>query len=205
MFVIGLTGGIGSGKSTVAEMFRDLGVFAVDADEVAREVVQPGEPALDAIAEHFGQAILNADGALDRAALRKRVFDDDQERQWLEALLHPRINERLRHYLMEADSPYRILVSPLLLETEQYRLCQHILVVDVSHETQVTRTVARDDNDREQVERIIAAQIPRDKRLAAADDVIDNDRPQETVRHRVMELHHHYLEMAAEFSGGAAP
>lgn len=205
MFVIGLTGGIGSGKSTVADMFRDLGVFAVDADEVAREVVLPGEPALDAIAEHFGKAILNADGTLDRAALRKRVFEDDQERQWLEALLHPRINERLRHYLMEADSPYQILVSPLLLETEQYRLCQHILAVDVSHETQVKRTMARDDNDREQVERIIAAQLPRDKRLAAADDVIDNDRPEENVRQQVSELHHHYLEMAAEFDGGAAP
>lgn len=205
MFVIGLTGGIGSGKSTVADLFRERGVFAIDADEVAREVVMPGEPALEAIAEHFGNAILNDDGTLDRAALRKRIFEDDSEREWLEALLHPRINERLQHYLKEADSSYQLLVSPLLLETEQYRLCQHVLVVDVSHETQINRTIARDDNDREQVERIIASQMPREKRLAAAGDVIDNDQPLDTVRRQVDELHRHYLEMAAEFSGDPAP
>ena len=205
MFVIGLTGGIGSGKSTVADLFRELGVFAIDADEVSREVVMPGEPALNAIADHFGRIILNEDGTLDRAALRKRIFEDDTEREWLEALLHPRINERLHHYLKEADSPYQLLVSPLLLETEQHRLCQHVLVVDVSQETQIDRTIARDDNDREQVERIIASQIPREKRLAAADDVIDNDQPIDRVRRQVNELHRHYLEMAAEFSGDPAP
>ncbi|TDT43213.1 dephospho-CoA kinase [Halospina denitrificans] len=205
MFVIGLTGGIGSGKSTVADLFRELGVFAIDADDVAREVVMPGEPALESIAEHFGKAILNEDGTLDRAALRKRVFEDDTERQWLEALLHPSINERLKHYLEEADSPYQLLVSPLLLETEQYRLCQHVLVVDVHQDTQIDRTMARDDNDREQIERIIASQMPRDKRLAAAGDVIDNDQPVARVRQQVDELHRHYLEMAAEFSGDAAP
>ena len=205
MFVIGLTGGIGSGKSTVADLFREHGVFAIDADEVSREVVMPGEPALSAIAEHFGDSILNKGGTLDRAALRKRIFEDDSERAWLEDLLHPRINERLRHYLAEADSPYQLLVSPLLLETEQYRLCQHVLVVDVGHETQISRTMARDDNDREQIERIIASQMPREKRLAAAGDVIDNDQPLDTVRHQVDELHRHYLEMAAEFSGDPAP
>lgn len=205
MFVIGLTGGIGSGKSTVADLFRELGVFAIDADEVAREVVMPGESALASIAEHFGDDVLNPDGSLDRATLRKRVFDDGREREWLEALLHPRINQRLKHYLEEADSAYQLLVSPLLLETEHYRLCQHVLVVDVQHETQLDRTMARDDNDREQVERIIASQMPRDKRLAAAGDVIDNDQPLEKVRLQVEELHQHYLEMAAEFSGDAGP
>jgi|AntDeeMetagen192_2_1112575.scaffolds.fasta_scaffold03493_5 dephospho-CoA kinase len=205
MFVIGLTGGIGSGKSTVADLFRELGVFAIDADDVAREVVMPGEPALEAIAEHFGKAILNEDGSLDRAALRKRIFENDVEREWLEALLHPSINERLKHYLEEADSPYQLLVSPLLLESEQYRLCQHVLVVDVHHETQIDRTMARDDNDREQIERIIASQMPRDERLAAGGDVIDNDQPVAIVRQQVEELHQHYLEMAAEFSGDAAP
>lgn len=203
MFVIGLTGGIGSGKSTVADMFRDLGVFAIDADDVAREVVLPGEPALDAIAGHFGADILNGDGSLDRAALRQRVFQDDGERQWLEQLLHPRIRERLETCLREAESPYQILVSPLLLETDQYRLCQHIVVVDVSHETQISRTTARDGNDREQVERIIAAQMPREKRLAAADDVVDNDRPLDEVHHHIEELHRHFLEIASEFSGDA--
>jgi len=165
----------------------------------------PGEPALEAIAEHFGKAILNGDGSLDRAALRKRIFENDVEREWLEALLHPSINERLKHYLEEADSPYQLLVSPLLLESEQYRLCQHVLVVDVHHETQIDRTMARDDNDREQIERIIASQMPRDERLAAGGDVIDNDQPVAIVRQQVEELHQHYLEMAAEFSGDAAP
>ncbi|XOZ34898.1 dephospho-CoA kinase [Halomonadaceae bacterium KBTZ08] len=201
MFVVGLTGGIGSGKSTVAELFRDHGIFAIDADDVAREVVLPGEPALDAIRQHFGEGILTQDGTLDRAALRQRVFSDDEEREWLESLLHPRIEARLKHYLAEADSPYQLLVSPLLLETAQYRLCQHIIVVDVSHETQLQRTISRDGNDRDQVERIIATQMPRQERLAAAGNVIDNDQPLERVREAVAGLHQHLLAMAAEVSG----
>lgn len=201
MFVVGLTGGIGSGKSTVAELFREHGIFAIDADDVAREVVLPGEPALEAIRQHFGEDVIHKDGTLNRAALRERVFNDDHERQWLESLLHPRIEERLEHYLAEADSPYQLLVSPLLLETEQYRLCQHIIVVDVSQETQIQRTTARDDNDRAQVERIIATQMPRQERLAAASNVIDNDQPLEHVREAVAGLHQHLLAMAAEVSG----
>mgnify|MGYP006276980823 FL=1 len=201
MFVVGLTGGIGSGKSTVADLFREHGIFVIDADDVSREVVEPGEPALETIRNHFGDAVLQQDGTLDRAALRKRVFNDDGERQWLEALLHPRIAERLKHYLSEADSPYQMLVSPLLLETDQHRLCQHIVVVDVSHETQIQRTMSRDDNDRAQVERIIAAQMPREDRLKAAGNVIDNDQPLERVREEVAGLHQHLLAMAAEVSG----
>ena len=201
MFVVGLTGGIGSGKSTVADFFRDQGIVVIDADDVSREVVEPGEPALEAIREHFGDAIIQEDGALDRAALRQRVFNDDGERQWLESLLHPRIAERLKRYLTEADSAYQVLVSPLLLETDQYKLCQHIVVVDVSHETQIQRTMSRDDNDRAQVERIIAAQMPREERLKAAGNVIDNDQPLEHVREDVDGLHHHLLAMASEVSG----
>jgi len=201
MFVVGLTGGIGSGKSTVAELFHEHGIFVIDADDVSREVVEPGEPALEAIREHFGDGILQQDGTLDRAALRQRVFSDDSERRWLEALLHPRIAERLKHYLAEADSPYQMLVSPLLLETEQHRLCQHIVVVDVSNETQIQRTMSRDDNDRAQVERIIAAQMPREERLRAAGNVIDNDQPLERVREEVDGLHQQLLAMAAEVSG----
>mgnify|MGYP006425508087 CR=1 FL=1 len=201
MLIVGLTGGIGSGKSTVAGIFRELGAVTVDADDVAREVVMPGEPALQAIAEHFGADIISEDGTLDRPALRQRIFQDDAERQWLEQLLHPRINERLAAYLREADSPYRILVSPLLLDTEQYRLCQQILVVDASLETQIGRTMTRDGNDREQIERIIATQMPREQRLAAADAVVDNDQPVDLVRSRVAGLHQHFLEMAAEFDG----
>lgn len=201
MFVAGLTGGIGSGKSTVADVFGEQGIVVIDADDVSREVVEPGEPALEAIREHFGDAIIQEDGTLDRAALRQRVFNDDDERQWLEALLHPRIAERLKRYLAEADSAYQVLVSPLLLETDQYKLCQHIVVVDVSHETQIQRTMARDDNDRAQVERIIAAQMPREERLKAAGNVIDNDQPLARVRVDVAGLHQHLLAMAAEVSG----
>lgn len=201
MFVVGLTGGIGSGKSTVAQLFQEHGIFVIDADDVSREVVEPGEPALDAIREHFGDAILQHDGTLDRAALRQRVFSDDSERQWLEALLHPRIAERLKHHLAESNAPYQMLASPLLLETDQYRLCQHIVVVDVSHETQIQRTMARDTNDRDQVERIIAAQMPREERLKAAGATINNDQPIEQVRTEVAGLHQHLLAMAAEVSG----
>ncbi len=201
MFVVGLTGGIGSGKSTVADFFREQGIVVIDADDVSREVVEPGEPALEAIREHFGDAVIQADGTLDRPALRQRIFSDDSERQWLEALLHPRIAERLKRYLAEADSAYQMLVSPLLLETDQHKLCQHIVVVDVSHETQIQRTMARDDNDRAQVERIIAAQMPREERLKAAGNVIDNDQPLDRVREDVASLHQHLLAMAAEVSG----
>ncbi len=196
MFIIGLTGGIGSGKSTVARCFEANGITTIDADDVSREVVEPGEPALERIAEHFGSDILTGSGALDRAALRQRVFADDAERQWLEQLLHPLILERIQYHLSQADSPYQLLVSPLLLETTQHRLCERVLVVDVPESVQIERTMARDDNDREQVERIMAAQMPREQRLAGADFVIDNNQDTETVRKAVDRLHEQFLELA---------
>ncbi|SFR51600.1 dephospho-CoA kinase [Marinobacter daqiaonensis] len=189
--VIGLTGGIGSGKSTVAKMFGDLGVHWVDADIVAREVVEPGTPGLEKIAEHFGQEILQEDGSLDRAALRTIVFRDPHEREWLESLLHPTIRDELARQLQpeDYDLPYVLLVSPLLLETDQYTLARKVIVVDVPVETQIERAMERDDNPRDQVERIIAAQMPREHRLERADYVIDNDRPLDQVRDVVRELH----------------
>jgi dephospho-CoA kinase len=196
--VIGLTGGIGSGKSTVAKMFGDLGVHWVDADIVAREVVEPGTPALETIAEHFGREILQEDGALDRAALRTIVFQDAQEREWLEGLLHPTIRDELARQLQpeEYDLPYVLLVSPLLLETDQYTLARKVIVVDVPVETQIERTVDRDKNPRDQVERIIAAQMPREHRLERADYVIENDRPLDQVRDVVKQLHLKLLDKA---------
>ncbi|KPP99749.1 dephospho-CoA kinase [Marinobacter sp. HL-58] len=195
MAVVGLTGGIGSGKSTVARMFGALGVHWVDADDVAREVVEPGTPALKDIAEHFGQDILLPDGGLDRAALRQLVFESPEERAWLEGLLHPVIREELVRQLHPASYPlpYVMLVSPLLLETDQHELVDKVVVVDVPVDIQIERTMARDDNARDQVQRIIDAQIPREQRLRKADEVVDNNRPLSEVEHRVEALHKQFM------------
>ncbi|WP_420389146.1 dephospho-CoA kinase [Marinobacter sp.] len=195
MAVVGLTGGIGSGKSTVVRLFGALGVHWVDADDVAREVVEPGTPALERIAEHFGQKILLPDGGLDRAALRRIVFDAPEERAWLESLLHPVIREELMRQLHPDNYalPYVLLVSPLLLETDQHELVDKVVVVDVPVDVQIQRTMARDTNDREQVERIIAAQMPREQRLQKADDVVDNNLAMIDVERQVEQLHQTFL------------
>lgn len=195
MAIVGLTGGIGSGKSTVVRQFGELGVHWVDADDVAREVVEPGTPALKAIEAHFGSRILQPDGALDRAQLRQIVFETPDERTWLEKLLHPVIREELIRQLKPDNYhlPYVLLVSPLLLETDQHNLVDHILVVDVPVEVQLERTMARDNNSRKQVERIIAAQISREQRCSRADDVINNDRPLDEVERQVRELHDRFM------------
>lgn len=181
MKIVGLTGGIGSGKSTIARLFAEHGVHWVDADDVAREVVEPGTPALKAIARHFGERILLGNGALNRAQLRTLIFQDEDERQWLEALLHPLIRERLLAQLQPRGShlsdywlPYTLLVSPLLLETDQHELVDRIVVIDVPVEVQVARTVARDTNTEAQIQRIIDAQMPREERRRRADHIIDN-------------------------------
>lgn len=195
MMVIGLTGGIGSGKSTVARQFGSLGVHWVDADDVAREVVEPGMPALAQIADHFGKDILTDDGALNRANLRQVVFEQPEQRAWLESLLHPIIREELIRQLHPVDYtlPYVLLVSPLLLETDQHQLVERVLVVDVPVDVQVERTTARDTNSREQVERIISAQMPREQRLARADAVIDNSQPSDRVLAEVCTLHEVFM------------
>lgn len=193
--IIGLTGGIGSGKSTVAGLFKNLGVHTVDADDVAREVVEPGTAALASIAGHFGEHLLSSDATLDRATLRTIVFKDPAEREWLEALLHPVIRQELARQLKPHDYslPYVLLVSPLLLETDQHTMVERIVVADVPEAVQVERTMARDNNPRDQVERIIAAQIPRETRLERANDVIDNSRPLDQVRQQVESLHRRFL------------
>lgn len=204
MFVVGITGGIGSGKSAVSDRFEALGIRVVDADLASRWVVEPGRPALARIAEHFGDDVLAADGSLDRAVLRRLVFADPGERRWLEALLHPLIAEEIRAALTAAESPYAILVSPLLIESGQTEFVDRVLVVDVPEAVQIERTMARDDNDEAQVRSIIAAQIDRPSRLARADDVIDNDGGLDALDARVAELHHRYLELsAAEVTDGS--
>lgn len=202
MFVVGITGGIGSGKTAVSDRFAALGIHVVDADLASRAVVEPGRPALVDIAEHFGDEIIGADGGLDRAALRARVFADEEERRWLERLLHPRIAEEIRAGLAQARSPYAMLVSPLLVEAGQATFVNRILVVDVPVETQVARTMARDANSEEQVRRIVAAQASREDRLARADDVIVNDAGLDALDAAVEALHARYLEMAREQGRG---
>ncbi len=195
--VVGLTGGVGSGKSTVAGFFRELGVPIIDADCLARELTLPGQPALREISEAFGTEVLDAQGCLDRAALRRIVFADESARRRLEAILHPRIRERMEAALMEvAEAPYVILVIPLLLESRQQDLVDRILVVDADPALQVRRVTVRDGVDEAQVRAIMAAQVDRETRLAAADDLILNEDDLEELKRQVQALHQRYLKLA---------
>jgi len=195
--VVGLTGGIASGKSTVARLFESLGVPVVDADAIAREVVEPGSPALEAVRERFGDGVLDAAGRLDRAALRRRVFRDGAAREALEAILHPRIRERMDQRLARIAAPYAIAMIPLLLETGQQGRFDRILVVDTPREEQIRRAQARDGSAREVIEGILDAQADRDTRLRKADDVIHNDGTPQALRAQVEHLHRSYLARAA--------
>lgn len=186
--IIGLTGGIGSGKSLVAARFADLGITVVNADTVAREVVAKGEPALDAIRAHFGEDIVLPNGELDRRKLRGIIFNDLAQKKWLENLLHPIIRLRIIDQLHAAISPYAILESPLLLETDQHLLVEKIIVVDVDEATQIARASARDGSDVEQIKRIVATQMPRAEKLKKADFVIDNSGSAEATFLQVGEL-----------------
>tara|TARA_R110002110_G_scaffold91264_2_gene237586 strand:+ start:211061 stop:211675 length:615 start_codon:yes stop_codon:yes gene_type:complete len=193
---IGITGGIGSGKSAVTQRLQEKGITVVDADVAARVIVEPGRPALAAIADQFGADILQPDGALNRAALRSIVFADETSRHWLETLTHPLIGQEILEQLQASRSPYTILSSPLLLETSQRDLVDCIVVVDVPEALQIERTMARDANDEMQVRRIMAAQISRDDRLAQADIVIDNSLSLELLYDTVDELHKEFLQRA---------
>lgn len=196
MFVVGLTGGIGSGKTAVSDRFAKLGIAVIDADVAARVVVEPGRPALAKIAEHFGQETVATNGELNRAKLRALVFQNEAERKWLEALLHPLIGEEILIQIEAAASPYAMLVSPLLIETSQVQLTQRVLVVDVPVATQIARTMARDNNSEAEVKAIIASQASREQRLAKADDIISNDRGLEYLDQQVQALHKKYLALA---------
>ena len=200
--IVGLTGGIGSGKSTVAEKFRQLGIDMVDADYASRAVVEPGMPALKAISEHFGNDILHADGNLNRAALRTIIFSDPKQKIWLESLLHPLIREWIIEQLSQSKSPYVILESPLLLETDQHQLVDKVVLVDLPVELQIERACARDGNLADQIQRIIDSQMPRQDKLSRADIVFDNSQPLETVNERVTALHHQFLTLAQNKNGG---
>ncbi len=195
--VVGVTGGIGSGKSAVTDRLANLGITIVDADVAARVVVEPGQPALQAIADHFGSGVIKEDGSLDRAALREIVFEHPDERQWLESITHPAIREEIICQLRSADSPYVVLSSPLLIEASQNDFVDLVVVVDVPESTQLERTMKRDDNSADLVRQIMAAQLNREDRLRAADLIIDNDGNLEELHQHVDALHKQLLVKAS--------
>lgn len=198
-FVVGLTGGIASGKTTVANLFQSqFGIEIVDADVVAREVVEPGSEGLKAIEERWGSGILLHDGTLNRAKLREVIFANEEEKAWLNGLLHPMIREKMQADIAKVTSPYGLLVIPLMVENNLQSLADRVLVVDVDKQTQMQRTVERDGVPLEQVESILAAQASRTQRLAIADDVIKNNATNQELLPQITELHQKYLEICRE-------
>ncbi|WP_047042372.1 dephospho-CoA kinase [Vibrio mexicanus] len=198
-FVIGLTGGIASGKTTVANLFNEhFDIDIVDADVVAREVVEMGTPGLAAIVDKFGQQILDEQGSLNRSALREVIFSSPEDKEWLNGLLHPMIRQLMIKQLEDTSSPYALLVVPLMVENSLQSLVNRLLVVDVEKETQIERTMARDDVSRSQVESILSSQASRQDRLACADDVIKNNTENEKLLPQITELHKKYLAMSSE-------
>jgi len=195
-FCVGLTGGIGSGKSTAAEMFRELGAAIVDTDEISRVLTGAGGAAIPAIRAQFGPQHIASDGSLDRARMRSLVFEDPAARKQLESILHPMIRNEARAQLAAARAPYVMLVVPLLFETGAYaELMQRVLVVDCSEALQVERATRRSGISTEQARAIIASQLPRAERRARADDVLENDGDVEALRRGVRELHDRYLTL----------
>ncbi len=196
MLKVGLTGGIGSGKSTVCRLFADLGVPVVDADVIARQLVEPGQIALVKLTETFGSAILNSDGTLNRAGLRQKVFSDSDAKQRLDSIMHPLIYQKISDTVETLSHSYCIIAIPLLAETRKSDTVDRVLVVDCPLETQLKRVLARDPLSREQAEAIIATQATRQQRLALADDVIDNSNSPSRLAEQVKSLHNSYISLA---------
>ena len=202
-YIVGLTGGIGSGKSTVADAFRALGVQVVDADQASREVVKPGTKALKSIDKHFSKTnpdILQADGQLNRALLREIIFKDTEQKVWLENLLHPLIRERIvEQLLIASDQPYSILESPLLLETDQHSMVNTVLLVDVPPEIQLERASRRDSKDFKDIQAIMDAQMSRQDKCQRADWIFDNSLSIDSITPRVQKLHQTFIDQASQF------
>jgi dephospho-CoA kinase len=195
MLKIGLTGGIGSGKSTVAKLFADLGAPIIDADELARQVTVPGTQTLQTIAQHFGQSILKKDRTLDRAKLADIVFHNKSERLWLEQLLHPLIQKEMLRQIIKLNAPYCILVIPLLAETKNVHFLDRIVVVDAAEELQIQRVQARNQLSLPQIKAILQSQTSREERLKMADDIIKNESSLEALTKAVRDLHEKYLKL----------
>ena len=201
-FIIGLTGGIGSGKTTIANMFADLNVALVDADIVARGVVTPGSPSLEKIAHYFGPAFIDDNGELNRSLLRTRIFTHPQDKTWLNQLLHPLIRHTMLEQVKAAPGEYCLLVAPLLIENKLNGLVDRVLVIDVSESVQITRTLKRDDSSTQEIQLIINSQTPRKERLVLADDVILNESTDLTkTRKQITQFHEKYLKLAREHAG----
>jgi dephospho-CoA kinase len=196
MFIVGLTGGIGSGKSTIANYFIEKDIVVVNTDHLSRKVVSLGTPALSQIKGRFGAEIVEENGLLNRRKLREIVFSDENERIWLERLLHPRINEALIEKVKVANSNYVVVESPLLLETDQHKIVHRILVVDVSEQTQLDRALARDGGSTASIKAIMASQLSRTARLKKADDIIDNELHIDSLHDRLDVLHLNYTKLA---------
>ncbi|GAA71889.1 dephospho-CoA kinase [Pseudoalteromonas sp. BSi20439] len=195
-WVLGLTGGIGCGKTAVSNMLAELGITIVDADIIARQVVEPGTEGLNAIVKHFGTDILNEHGALNRSELRARIFSNAEQKAWLNALLHPLIRTKLITDLTNAQSDYVVLVAPLLFENELDGYCHRTLLIDVPKEVQIARTTQRDNISIEQAEQIIDAQMSREQKQHKADDILNNNRNLNDVKQDLLELHKYYLQQA---------
>lgn len=199
MIVIGITGGIGSGKTTVTNLFQAHGIVVVDADVIAREVVEPGSPLLAHIAEyfakHYNTDLLDTSGQLIRSKLREIIFADNSAKQWLNEHMHPAIRDEILSQLKAAKSPYVMLSAPLLLENGLDKLCQRVLVIDIPEALQLERTQQRDGVAQSQIEAIIAAQMSREERLIKADDIIDNSRDTQALAPQVEHLHQQYLSL----------
>ena len=195
-FKVGLTGGIASGKTTVANLFIDRGVPVIDTDVIARDVVEPGEPALDEIRAQFGDSVINESGMLDRAAMRKLIFRDSHARERLEAILHPRIGDEVRRRSQSTKGDYQIIAVPLLVGSPLLQFVDRVLVVDCREETQIERLIKRDAGPPDQARQILAAQSSRKQRLAIADDVISNDQDLSHLEEQVNRLHAMYQSLA---------
>jgi dephospho-CoA kinase len=197
-YVVGISGGIGSGKTTVTDLFAKHGVDVIDADVIAREVVEPGTPALESIVDKFGQSVLTESGCLDRAKLRTIVFNDPEVKNWLNQLLHPVIRQQMLLQTQLAKSSYCLLSVPLLVENKMYELVDSVVIVDVNEQTQLQRTLLRDKTNEQQIRAIMNAQATRQQRLAVANDVIDNDGDPEELIEKVSQLHQRYLKLAKQ-------
>lgn len=193
---VALTGGIASGKTTVADLFAGLGVPVIDTDAIAREVVEPGQPALARIVEAFGPDVLGSDGRIDRRRMRERIFTDADARRRVEAILHPAIREEMERRSREAGGVYQVLVIPLLTEGKRRDHVDRVLLVDVAEETQIERLMRRDGVSREQAQASLRAQATRAERIGLADDVLHNTGRVDDLRDRVRELHARYVQLA---------
>ncbi|RYY80386.1 MAG: dephospho-CoA kinase [Moraxellaceae bacterium] len=194
--IIGLTGGIGSGKTAASDWFAQQDITVVDADVVAREIVEPGQPALLDIQKTFGDWVIQPDGALDRAALRQHIFNDPDARTKLESITHPCIRQQIIEQLNKATSPYRMLVSPLLIESRQHELVDRVLLVDVPEHLQLSRASMRDSQTSDAIAKIMQVQMRRLQRQTHADDIVVNDGDLEHLYKQLMPLHQKYLALA---------